>query len=159
MCWSMACRPGSTRDDRDHVAWPPEVAALLDGGPVSTEVLYPIAWGGRMPYPYARAQAHFRQTYERFGPRKLLWGSDMPNVGRYCTYRQALGYLWDHADFLSSRGSPPHLSGEHDGAPGAEPACALMMRSSGHRLGVMSIAILTVRRRIMESAAFIGLKD
>jgi hypothetical protein len=24
----------------------------------------------------------------------------MPNVGRYCTYRQALGYLWDHADFL-----------------------------------------------------------
>ena len=34
--------------------------------------------------------------------RKLLWGSDMPNVGRYCTYRQALGYLWDHADFLSS---------------------------------------------------------
>jgi len=32
-----------------------------------------------------------------------------------------------------------------------------MMRSSGHRLGTMSIAILTVRRRIMESAAFIGL--
>jgi hypothetical protein len=25
----------------------------------------------------------------------------MPNVGRYCTYRQALAYLWDHADFLS----------------------------------------------------------
>ena len=93
---------GLYADDRDRVAWPPEVAALLDGGPVWTEVLYPIAWGGRMPYPYARAQAHFRQTYERFGPRKLLWGSDMPNVGRYCTYRQALGYLWDFADFLSS---------------------------------------------------------
>ena len=24
----------------------------------------------------------------------------MPNVSRYCTYRQALGYVWDHADFL-----------------------------------------------------------
>jgi hypothetical protein len=26
----------------------------------------------------------------------------MPNVGRYCTYRQALGYVWDFADFLTS---------------------------------------------------------
>jgi hypothetical protein len=34
-----------------------------------------------------------------------------------------------------------------------------MMRSSGHRLEMMSIAILTALRRIMESAAFIGLKD
>src|SRR5262245_4833878 len=93
---------GLYADDADRLAWPREVADLLDGGPVWTEVLYPIAWGGRMPYPYARAQAHFRQTYERFGPRKLLWGSDMPNVGRYCTYRQALGYLWDYADFLST---------------------------------------------------------
>ena len=65
-------------------------------------MLYPIAWGGRMPYPYARAQHHFRQTYDRFGAGKLVWGSDMPNVGRYCTYRQALGYVWDHADFLSA---------------------------------------------------------
>ena len=55
---------GLYADDGDRVAWPPEVAALLDGGPVWTEVLYPIAWGGRMPYPYARAQAHFRQTYD-----------------------------------------------------------------------------------------------
>src|SRR5262245_42870354 len=87
-------------DDTDRVAWPSEVAALLDSGPVWTEVLYPIAWGGRMPYPYVRAQEHFRQTYERFGPRKLIWGSDMPNVARYCTYRQALGYVWDYAASL-----------------------------------------------------------
>jgi predicted TIM-barrel fold metal-dependent hydrolase len=93
---------GLYTDDRDRIGWPPDIAALLDGAPVWTEVLYPIAWGGRVPYPYARAQAHFRQTYDRFGPAKLLWGSDMPNVGRYCTYRQALAYLWDHADFLSS---------------------------------------------------------
>jgi predicted TIM-barrel fold metal-dependent hydrolase len=86
----------------DRVAWPAEVVDVLDGGPVWTEVLYPIAWGGRMAYPYARAQDHFRQTYDRFGPQKLVWGSDMPNVGRYCTYRQALGYVWDFADFLTS---------------------------------------------------------
>ena len=87
-------------DDADRIAWPAEIAELLDSHPVWTEILYPIAWGGRMPYPFERAQRHFRQTYERFGARKLVWGSDMPNVGRYCTYRQALGYLWDHSDFL-----------------------------------------------------------
>ena len=26
----------------------------------------------------------------------------MPNVERYCTYRQTLSYVWDHADFLNS---------------------------------------------------------
>jgi predicted TIM-barrel fold metal-dependent hydrolase len=93
---------GLYADDTDRVAWPPEVADLLDGGPVWTEVLYPIAWGGRMPYPYLRAQGHFRQLYDRFGPGKLVWGSDMPNVGRYCTYRQALAYLWDHVAYLTA---------------------------------------------------------
>jgi hypothetical protein len=29
-----------------------------------------------------------------------MWGSDMPNVERYCTYSQSLTYLWNHADFL-----------------------------------------------------------
>jgi predicted TIM-barrel fold metal-dependent hydrolase len=93
---------GLYADRADRIAWPAEIADLLDHGPVWTEVLYPIAWGGRIPYPYARAQHHFRQLHDRFGPLKVLWGSDMPNVGRYCTYRQALGYLWDHADFLSA---------------------------------------------------------
>jgi predicted TIM-barrel fold metal-dependent hydrolase len=92
---------GLYADAADRVAWPAEVVDVLDGGPVWTEVLYPIAWGGRMAYPYARAQDHFRQTYDRFGPQKLVWGSDMPNVGRYCTYRHALGYVWDFADFLT----------------------------------------------------------
>jgi len=86
----------------DRIHWPEEIAELLDRCPVWTEVLYPIAWGGRMPYPYARAQLHFRQTYDRFGAGKLVWGSDMPNVGRYCTYRQALAYVWDGADFLAA---------------------------------------------------------
>jgi predicted TIM-barrel fold metal-dependent hydrolase len=93
---------GLYADAADRIVWPDEVAALLDHLPVWTEVLYPIAWGGRMPYPYLRAQQHFRQTYDRFGARKLLWGSDMPNVGRYCTYRQALAYLWDHGEFLTA---------------------------------------------------------
>lgn len=89
-------------DADDHVTFPPEVADLLDHCPVYSEVLYPIAWGGKMNYPYTRAHSHIRQVYERFGPDKLIWGSDMPNVGRYCTYKQALSYVWDHCDFITA---------------------------------------------------------
>ncbi len=88
-------------DGDDRVSFPPEIAALLDECPVYSEVLYPIAWGGRMDYPYTRARGHIRQVYDRFGPDQLVWGSDMPNVGRYCTYKQALGYAWDYCDFLT----------------------------------------------------------
>ena len=35
-------------------------------------------------------------------PARFVWGSDMPNVERYCTYRQTLTYVWDHADFLNA---------------------------------------------------------
>ncbi|MBI1777184.1 MAG: amidohydrolase [Proteobacteria bacterium] len=89
-------------DAEDRITWPDEIADVLDQYPVWSEVLYPIAWGGKMDYPYARARTHIRQIYDRFGPGKLIWGSDMPNVARYCTYRQALSYVWDHCDFLSA---------------------------------------------------------
>jgi predicted TIM-barrel fold metal-dependent hydrolase len=40
------------------------------------------------------------QTHRRFGAEKLMWGSDMPNVERFCTYRQSLEYLRRYCDFL-----------------------------------------------------------
>lgn len=87
-------------DDRDRIRFPAYVTEILERYPVYAEILYPIMWGGRMDYPYPRAQAHVRQVYDRIGPDRLLWGSDMPNVERYCTYRQALGYVLDHCTFL-----------------------------------------------------------
>jgi predicted TIM-barrel fold metal-dependent hydrolase len=38
-------------DEADRIVWPEEVADVLDRYPVWTEVLDPIAWGGRMPFP------------------------------------------------------------------------------------------------------------
>jgi len=93
---------GLYADDQDRIQWPDDIAAVMDSGFVWSEILYPIGWGGKMAYPYARAQLHIRQVYDRFGPDHLIWGSDMPNVGRYCTYRQSLTYVWDHCDFLTA---------------------------------------------------------
>jgi len=88
-------------DDKDIIQFPDYVAKLFEELPVYSEVLYPIMWGGKMNYPLPRAQQHFRQLYDRFGADRLIWGSDMPNVARYCTYRQSLTYVYDYSDFLS----------------------------------------------------------
>jgi predicted TIM-barrel fold metal-dependent hydrolase len=88
-------------DEHDRLVLPDYMRDILTQYPVYSEVLYPIAWGGRTEYPYRRAQNHIRQLYEQLGPDQLIWGSDMPNVERYCTYRQTLTYM-DHCEFLNS---------------------------------------------------------
>jgi predicted TIM-barrel fold metal-dependent hydrolase len=71
--------------------------SLVASFPVHAEILFPIKWGGRWDYPYPRAQDLIPQYLDLFGPERLVWGSDMPNVERYCTYRQSLTYMTDHA--------------------------------------------------------------
>jgi predicted TIM-barrel fold metal-dependent hydrolase len=39
---------------------------------------------------------------DRLGADKLVWGSDMPNVERFCTYRQSIDYVRRYCGFLSS---------------------------------------------------------
>jgi predicted TIM-barrel fold metal-dependent hydrolase len=88
-------------DANERLTLPPLIERLMTELPVSAELLYPISWGGRFEYPYPKALVHFQQLLDRFGPRRFVWGSDMPNVERYCTYRQTFTYVWNHADFLS----------------------------------------------------------
>jgi len=88
-------------NEKDIIQFPDYVVRLFEQLPVYSEVLYPIMWGGKMNYPLPRAQQHFRQLFDRFGSDRLIWGSDMPNVARYCTYRQTLTYVYDYSDFLS----------------------------------------------------------
>jgi predicted TIM-barrel fold metal-dependent hydrolase len=88
-------------DSDDRLSLPPVVERMMTQLPVSAELLYPISWGGRLEYPYPKSMVHFRQLVERFGASRFTWGSDMPNVERYCTYRQTFTYAWEHADFLN----------------------------------------------------------
>ena len=88
-------------DGAGNIRWPGAVARIQDEFPVYTEVLHPISWGRRHAYPYELAHRHIRQFYDRFSADRLIWGSDMPNVERYCTYRQSLDYALLHCDFLT----------------------------------------------------------
>jgi len=89
-------------DDSDRLELPGIVMRLLREGQVFAEILYPIAWGGKAEYPYARALTHVRALVDAFGSERFLWGSDMPNVERTCTYRQSLEYVAKHASFLGA---------------------------------------------------------
>jgi predicted TIM-barrel fold metal-dependent hydrolase len=79
----------------------PDIARTAGAHPqVYSELTYPIIWGGAWEYPYVEARPYIQQLCEWFGPEKLLWGSDMPNVERFCTYRQCYQFL-THLDFLT----------------------------------------------------------
>ena len=66
------------------------------------EIMFPITWGGVWEYPYPEAQELIRRHARPFGAGKLVWGSDMPNVERFCTYRQSLDYVRRHCPFLTA---------------------------------------------------------
>jgi predicted TIM-barrel fold metal-dependent hydrolase len=82
--------------------FPAEVAAVYAMDNMVVEVMFPITWGGVWDYPYPEAQVLIRGLRDRFGAGKLIWGSDMPNVERFCTYRQSLDYVRRYCDFLKA---------------------------------------------------------
>lgn len=79
---------------------PEPIAELLANERFLVEVLYPIGVGGRFDYPYEEVRPAIRELYGRVGGRRLIWGSDMPNVARHCTYRQSLEYLAKSCRFI-----------------------------------------------------------
>ena len=95
----------------DRGPLPDEVRALIDHGRFCIEVLFPIRRGGIEEYPYPQSLEAVRYLYDTYGPEALVWGSDMPNVIRHCTYAQSLQYLLRHADFIPPADMEHILSG------------------------------------------------
>lgn len=82
--------------------FPADVEAIYRRENLLIEVMFPITWGGVWDYPYPEAQALIRGMRDRFGASKLVWGSDMPNVERFCTYRQCVDYVRRYCEFLTA---------------------------------------------------------
>jgi len=93
----------------DRVVIPEEVWEIWRKPNIHLEVLFPIQVSYPRPgasewdYPYPQARLIIKELYERLGPEKLLWGSDMPNVERNCTYKQSLDYLVRYCDFIPAK--------------------------------------------------------
>ena len=72
---------------------PEPVARLLSRENLMIELLYPIHWGRLHDYPWPELRPIIERQLSLAGASRLVWGSDMPNVERNCTYRQSLEYL------------------------------------------------------------------
>ena len=83
--------------------FPEDLAAVYRHDRLMLEVMFPITYGGAWDYPYPEAQALVESLRDQLGAEKLIWGSDMPNVERFCTYRQSLDYVRNYCPFLTSR--------------------------------------------------------
>ncbi|MBJ3786369.1 amidohydrolase family protein [Devosia sediminis] len=108
-------------DTDERLELPSVLNTLMREACVSSEILYPIAWGGRQEYPYPKAHGHIRQLIDAFGVERFIWGSDAPNVDRYCTYGQSLTYFTRYSDYLSDADRQAILS---DNARAIFPALA-----------------------------------
>jgi predicted TIM-barrel fold metal-dependent hydrolase len=91
--------------------FPSEVLDVYDRDNLLIEIMFPITWGGVWDYPYPEAQQLIRQMRDLFGASRLVWGSDMPNVERFCTYRQCVDYVRKHCGFLSAKEKDAVLGG------------------------------------------------
>jgi predicted TIM-barrel fold metal-dependent hydrolase len=83
--------------------FPAELAAVYRHERLVLEVMFPITYGGLWDYPYSEAQALIESLRDQVGADRLVWGSDMPNVERFCTYRQSLDYVRKYCPFLTAR--------------------------------------------------------
>lgn len=72
---------------------PTPLDALFRREQLLVEILYPIHWARDHEYPFPELRPALETLYRRLGRERLIWGSDIPNVERNCTYRQSLHYL------------------------------------------------------------------
>jgi predicted TIM-barrel fold metal-dependent hydrolase len=86
-----------------HYEFPAEALAVYKHESLVMEVMFPITYGGIWDYPYPQAQTFLQDMRTQFGADRLMWGSDLPNVERFCTYKQSLDYVRRHSTFLSAR--------------------------------------------------------
>jgi predicted TIM-barrel fold metal-dependent hydrolase len=54
------------------------------------------------PYPYLDSQRQIKTLYDKFGPKRLMAGTDWPLVEKYCTYAQAIDIARTRISFFNS---------------------------------------------------------
>lgn len=66
------------------------------------QLLFHIMLGNVFDYPYTELHPTIAQIVETLGSDRLMWGTDMPNVERFCNYRQTLDTFRVHCQNLIS---------------------------------------------------------
>lgn len=65
------------------------------------QVSHPVPGGTVWDYPYQEIHPLVQELKDRLGPEKMIWGTDLPNTERNCTYAQARNYIDKHCPILN----------------------------------------------------------
>ena len=87
--------------DDGEIVLPDAVWDVFEAPQCHMQLLIPIGMGNLWEYPWKEAEPAVKQCVERIGADRLMWGTDMPMVARFCTYRQSMDQFRVHCDFLS----------------------------------------------------------
>ena len=88
--------------DGDSLSINEDVWKPFDSPNLHLQFLFPIALGGVWDYPMPQVRRTIEQCVERIGAERLMWGTDMPIVTRFWTYKQNIDFIQDYCDFLSA---------------------------------------------------------
>ena len=75
-------------------------ALPIDNPNFHVQLLFAIFFGGMYDYPMPQIRSALEKAVERLGADRLMWGTDIPMVMRFQTYRQSLDSLRLNLDFL-----------------------------------------------------------
>ena len=82
-------------------AFPEEIWDVFKSPRCHLQLMVPILMGTVWEYPWKESEAAIKECVDRIGADRLMWGTDMPLLARYCTYGQALKQFSNYCDFLS----------------------------------------------------------
>ena len=88
--------------DGDGLSLPEAVWAPFENPNLHLQLMFPIALGDLWDYPMAEVRPAIEECVQRIGADRLMWGTDMPIVMRFYTYRQCLDHMRACADFLAA---------------------------------------------------------
>ena len=75
-------------------------AAPIDRPNFSLQLLFTVFLGGEWDYPMPQVRPTLESLVRRIGADRLMWGTDIPMVLRFQTYRQSLDYIRSYCEFL-----------------------------------------------------------
>ncbi len=87
--------------DGDGISLPPEAWKPFENPNAYLQLLFPIALGAVWDYPMPQVRPAIEECVRRIGADRLMWGTDMPIVTRFWSYRQNIDFIRRYCDFLS----------------------------------------------------------
>jgi 3-hydroxy-D-aspartate aldolase len=97
--------------EHNRIALPEAVWEVFQRPSCYLQLLLPLRIGDIWDFPYKEVEPTIHQCIERIGIDRLIWGTDMPMLERFCTYGQAIRHISHHTSGLTQEDVAKLLGG------------------------------------------------